>query len=41
MNLHLISETTSTLTLGWTPPDGIEWYLFYAGDTRVRAPQDA
>jgi hypothetical protein len=35
MNLEVISETTSAITLGWLPPPDIEWYLFYADDVRV------
>lgn len=35
LTLTKIAETNSTITLGWTPPAGIEWYLFYAAGTRV------
>lgn len=33
--LRKISETTSDIVLGWDPPEGVEWYLFYAGGKRV------
>lgn len=33
--LHKVSETTNDITLGWDPPVGIEWYLFYAAGKRV------
>lgn len=35
LTLTKISETSSTITLGWTPPAGSEWYLFYADSKRV------
>lgn len=40
--LRLVAETSTTLTLGWTPPAGIQWYLFYADGERMSnaAPVD-
>ena len=35
MVVHKISETTNNITLGWNPPIGVEFYLFYAGGKRV------
>jgi len=35
MNLRVISQTNSTVTLGWDPPPGVEWYTFWADDSRV------
>lgn len=35
MELRKKSETTGTITLEWTPPNGVEYYLFYAGGIRV------
>lgn len=35
LTLTKIAETSSTLTLGWTPPADAEWYLFYADSKRV------
>lgn len=33
--LNKISETASTLTLGWTPPQGVGGYVFYANTVAV------
>ena len=30
MNLTKITETSSTITLGWTPPNGVAGYAFFA-----------
>jgi hypothetical protein len=30
MNLSVVSETATTLTLGWSPPAGVGSYTFYA-----------
>ncbi len=30
MNLSKLSETSTTITLGWTPPSGVGGYVFYA-----------
>ena len=30
MNLSKASETTTTITLGWTPPQGVGGYVLYA-----------
>lgn len=35
MNLNKVSETSSTITLGWTPPTNVQYYLFYADDQLV------
>ncbi len=31
LTLTKISETSSTITLGWTPPAGVGGYVLYAG----------
>jgi hypothetical protein len=33
--LEIVYESKSNITLGWNPPIGAEWYLFYAGGNRV------
>ena len=33
--LHKIDETNKNIILGWDPPAGVEWYLFYGGGKRV------
>jgi hypothetical protein len=33
--LHIMIESKSSITFGWEPPDGVEYYLFYAGGKRV------
>lgn len=40
--LRKVSDTSTTIVLGWDPPVGVEWYLFYAGGKRVSndAPVD-
>ena len=35
MNLVKITETATTITLGWTPPTGIGGYVFYANGVAV------
>lgn len=35
MPLTKLSETSTTITLGWTPPVGVEWYTLFAGYKRV------
>lgn len=35
MEVRKLTETTSTITLGWDPPVGAEYYLFFAGGNRV------
>lgn len=35
MEVRFLYESSSTITLGWNPPVGAEWYLFYAGGKRV------
>jgi hypothetical protein len=32
--LHVVSQTSSSITLGWTPPAGIVGYEFFNGPTR-------
>ncbi len=39
--LHLVSETATTITLGWTPPTGILGYIFYVNGKRVSNTWDA
>lgn len=38
--LHKISETASTITLGWTPPAAARGYIFYLDDKRVSGSLD-
>lgn len=42
ITLRKISETEANIVLGWDPPPGVEWYIFFAGGTRVSnaAPVD-
>ena len=35
MEVRFLYESSTTITLGWEPPAGVEWYLFYAGGKRV------
>jgi hypothetical protein len=35
MQLTKIAETSSTITLGWTPPAGVGGYVFYANGQPV------
>lgn len=35
LTLNKISETSTTLTLGWTPPQGVGGYVFYAAGAAV------
>lgn len=35
LTLSKLSETSSTITLGWTPPAGVDVYAFYAAGKRV------
>lgn len=35
IGLHIVSETSKTITLGWTPPAEAAGYLFYVDDARV------
>lgn len=35
MELRLMMESKSTIILSWNPPDGTEYYLFYAAEKRV------
>ena len=30
MNLSMVDETSTTITLGWTPPAGVGGYVLYA-----------
>ncbi len=33
--LHVVAETARTITLGWEPPVGVEWYTFWRDGVRV------
>lgn len=35
MVVRKLYESQSNITLGWTPPEGAEYYLFYAAGKRV------
>jgi hypothetical protein len=35
MLLTVKAQTSTTITLGWVPPQGAEYYLFYAKGERV------
>lgn len=40
--LSKVAESSTTITLGWTPPSDVQWYVFFAAGTRVAnaAPVD-
>lgn len=42
LTLTKLSETPTSITLGWTPPAGVEWYTFFVNGVRVSnaAPVD-
>lgn len=35
--LSKVAETSTTITLGWTPPPGADHYVFYAKGAKVSA----
>lgn len=38
--LSKVAETSSTITLGWVPPAGVECYGFFAHGTKVSMADD-
>lgn len=40
LTLVKLAETSTTITLGWTPPAGVECYGFFANGSKVSTADD-